>query len=226
MDFVELRSGTSVAGDDIKAYYFQTKNNVDKYVYLMAGAHGDEVEGVYVLDKLFTWLKEEADINTPLVIVPILNVDGYRNGTRTNAGGVDLNRNFPSKSWSQEYQDEKYNSGPSPLSEPENKFLDKLFQKFPPKLIISFHSWKPMLNYNGECKEVAEYLHQFNHYEVCEEIEGHLCPGSLGDYAPEKYQCPVLTFECPLLKDELTLKDIWSENEEALKNLMQSEMLK
>lgn len=226
MDFIDLKSGTSVAGDPIEAFYSKATKKNEKYIYLMAGIHGDEVEGVFVLNQLIEWLKEEGDIELPLVVIPILNVDGYRNGTRTNANGVDLNRNLPSTTWSPDYSDDKYNSGPNPLSEPENIFLDKLFQKFPPKLILSFHSWTPMLNYDGDCKDIADYIARFNSYNVCEKIEGHFTPGSLGDYAPEKYDTAVLTFECPALENDLSLKSIWSENEEALTQLMCSELIK
>jgi len=223
MNLIDLKSGFSNEGDEIKAFRSEFKSS--KYIYLMAGTHGDEVEGVYVLNQLIEWLKEEEGIELPLICIPVLNVDGYRAGTRVNAHGVDLNRNFPSKSWSAEAKKPKYNPGKAPLSEPENKFLEKLFSKFLPSLIITFHSWKPMINYNGDCKEIAELLERYNSYPVCDEIEDHPTPGSLGEYAPEKYNCPVLTFECPVLSEETSLKDIWEENEVGLKTLLKSEII-
>ena len=192
----------------------------------MAGVHGDEVEGVYCLQQLFKWLQEEDDIELPIIVVPILNIDGYRAGTRTNAHGVDLNRNLPAESWESTERAKKYHPGPKALSEPENKFLDRLFAKYPPKLILSFHSWKPMINYNGNCQQVAELLEKYNSYPVHAEIEGHPTPGSLGDYAPEKFNCPVLTFECPEISDDKSLKDIWEENREGLETLLKSDLVK
>lgn len=224
MDFIELKSGTSVEGDEIKAYKSEVKGA--KYLYLMAGTHGDEVEGVYVLQHLFEWLKSEDDINLPIIVIPILNIDGYRAGTRVNSHGVDLNRNYNSKSWVPDARADKYFPGTAPLSEPENQYLIKLFEKYPPKLIISLHSWKPFINYNGDCKDVAELLETFNSYPICDDIEGHPTPGSLGELGPEVYQAPVLTFECPVLSEGLTLKDIWEENQAGLQTLLKSEMLK
>ena len=191
----------------------------------MAGTHGDEVEGVYVLQELFDWLKEDEDVNLPLIVLPILNVDGYRASSRVNAHGVDLNRNFPSSNWTKEAREKKYFPGEKALSEPENQFLDKLFQKHPPRFILSFHSWKPMLNYNGDCENVAKFLEGYNSYPVHSEIEGHPTPGSLGEYGPEKYQTPVLTFECPLLSEEVSLRKIWEENKQGLQDLLKSDLL-
>ena len=223
MNFLQLKSGITVEGDEIPTY--KSEDKAAKYVYLIAGVHGDEVEGVYVLNQLFKWLKEEDDLTLPSVVIPILNIDGYRTGTRTNAHGVDLNRNLAASSWEETARKKKYNPGQKPMSEPENLYLDKLFQKFPPKIILTFHSWKPLLNYNGDCHEVASFLEKHNSYPVCDSIDDHPTPGSLGEYAVEKYNCPVLTFECPLLNEEVTLKNIWDENATGLKALLQSNLL-
>lgn len=217
MIFSHLSSGKSVEGMEIEAY--KTDVNSEKYIYLIAGTHGDEVEGVCVLKNLFDWLKTDHTLKElPIVVVPILNTDGYRAATRVNAHGVDLNRNYPTSDWTTEVKKEKYNPGPSALSEPENIYLLKLFKKFKPGFVFSFHTWKKMINYNGDAKEIAYFLNSYNDYEVSEDI-GYSTPGSLGTFLPEKYNCPVITFECPEISDELSLNDIWKKNEEGLKNL-------
>jgi len=222
--FNKLTSGHSIQGNEIKA--FKTQGKSSKYIYLIGGTHGDEVEGVYVLSQLFDWLKnfhEVKDVAT--VVIPILNPDGYQAGNRVNAHGVDLNRNYPSSDWSAEYKKDKYNPGINPLSEPENLFLEKLFQHFKPGIILSFHSWKRVINYNGDnSQDVAIAISKFNKYNISEEI-GYATPGSLGTYAPEKYDCGVITFECPIFSETLTLKSIWDENEKSLKSLFLDEIL-
>lgn len=225
MNFIEIKSGESVAGDEIIAY--RSENKAQKYIYLLAGVHGDEVEGVYVLDQLTNWLKETEELDLPLIIIPNLNVDGYRAGTRTNAHAVDLNRNFPTSTWKKGYKEKRYFPGHEALSEPENKYLLKLFAKFPPKFIFTFHSWKPMVNYNGDCKTIAETISKINNYPlVAEDIEGHPTPGSLGDYANEELKVPVLTLECPVIDDEKSLKEIWLENQDALVSALKLNELK
>jgi murein peptide amidase A len=224
MIFSELASGTSLEGLEIPV--FKTDIKAPKYLYLIGGVHGDEVEGVYVLKELFSWLKLEHTLkDLPMIVIPILNVDGYRTQTRVNAHCVDLNRNLSTQDWSAEFKQAKYNPGPKPLSEPENQFLVKLFDKYRPGLIISFHTWKPILNFNGDCLDVAEFIHQFNSYEMLGDI-GYPTPGSLGTFAGEKYQSPVLTYECPELKTHhQSLKEIWKENEEGLKNFFKTDLV-
>jgi protein MpaA len=223
MIFTQLSSGSSVEANEILSYKTDVDSN--KYLYLMAGTHGDEVEGVFVLQKLFEWLKEEHALkDLPIVVLPILNPDGYRAQTRVNSHAVDLNRNYPTKNWDPTFKKAKHNPGSHALSEPENVYLEKLFSKYKPGLILTFHSWKPILNFNSDCEDVADYLASFNGYPIAGDI-GYPTPGSLGTYGPEKYNSPVLTFECPVLKGELTLKDIWDQNEKGLKSFIQSDLL-
>ncbi len=224
MIFSEIESGKSLEGHDIPV--FKTEIKASKYLYLIGGVHGDEVEGVYVLKELFQWLKNEHSLkDLPMIVLPILNVDGYRSNSRVNAHLVDLNRNLPTKDWSTVHAKPRYNPGPKALSEPENQFLVKLLDKYKPGIIISFHTWKPILNYNGDCKDIAEYLSGFNNYEIASDI-GYPTPGSLGTFGVEKYKSGVLTFECPeLRKHKETLKEIWVENEKGLKGLFQSDLI-
>jgi len=217
MHFIKLKSGTSVEGSEITA--FKTEAREKKYIYLMAGVHGDEVEGIYVLKKLFAEIQNFESVDLPLIVLPILNVDGHRASTRLNSHGVDLNRNCPAKSWSDKVSESQYHPGSAPGSEPENKFLFKLMDKFKPAIILSFHSWKPVINYNGDCDDVANAISQINNYATVADI-GYPTPGSLGDFGPEKYDSPVITFECPLLSETHGLEKIWLENKEALTSLL------
>ena len=224
MIFSAIDKGTSAEGYEIPV--FKTDIKSSKYLYLIGGVHGDEVEGVYVLKELFQWLKLEHSIeDMPIIVIPILNVDGYRAQSRVNAHAVDLNRNLPTKDWSTAHSQPRYNPGSKPLSEPENQFLVKLLDKYKPGLIISFHTWKPILNYNGDCQDVAEFMAKFNEYEISSDI-GYPTPGSLGTFAVEKYEAAVLTFECPELKKHReSLKEIWIENEKGLKALFTTDLL-
>lgn len=222
MKFLDIPSGRTVAGEKILA--FKTKQESNKYIYLMAGVHGDEPEGIYVLDKLFTWLKKQIHFELPLIVIPIVNVDGFKKNTRVNHHGVDLNRNLPTEDWSAKFSEAKYNPGSAPLSEPENQYINSLFLKYKPGFVLSFHSWKPILNYNGDCRDVAQFIANFNQYPIDDDI-GYPTPGSLGTYGPKNLGASVLTFECPPIKEK-SMEAIWRENEEALTLLMQSELIR
>ncbi len=223
MKFIELPSGTSVLENKISA--FKSEKNGPTYNYILGAVHGDEVEGAHLTAKIFEWLKEQNEVDLPAVIIPILNVDGFKNKTRVNGNGVDLNRNLPSAFWKPEYTEAKYFPGIAPLSEPENIFLVELFKLYPPRFILSFHSWYPVLNYNGACREIAEFLASFNKYDIAADFEDHPTPGSLGEFGPQTYKCPVLTFECPLLSETITLDKIWDDNKEGLTKLFTTKII-
>ncbi len=223
MKFIKLPSHESVKGNEIIAY--KTEQKSEKYTYILGAVHGDEVEGAHLAKKLFEWLQVQEEIDLPTIVIPIVNIDGFLANSRVNGNGVDLNRNLPSKFWKPEATEAKYFPGKEPLSEPENKFLVELFEKYPPRFILSFHSWYPVLNYNGACKEIADFLAKYNNYEIAADFEDHPTPGSLGEFGPQAYNCPVLTFECPLLSETVSLEKIWNDNQEGLTKLFTTQVI-
>ena len=50
MNFIDLESGLSVQKEIINAY--RSDKDAKEWIYLLAGTHGDEPEGVYIINKM------------------------------------------------------------------------------------------------------------------------------------------------------------------------------
>jgi murein peptide amidase A len=98
--------------------------------------HGSEPAGLAVIRDLRT-MPLPAGVH--LWLVPTINPDGLAAGTRQNAHGGDLNRNWPvrwkhnGKPWDGTY------SGPRPMSEPENRAMRAFILRVKPALTIWYH---------------------------------------------------------------------------------------
>jgi murein peptide amidase A len=98
--------------------------------------HGNECAGMAVIRAL---RRRTPPRHADLWLVPSLNPDGRAAGTRQNARGVDLNRNF-SAGWSRHgAPGSTYYSGPRPFSEPETRTARRLIGAIRPKVTIWYH---------------------------------------------------------------------------------------
>jgi protein MpaA len=105
-------------------------------VLVVGCIHGNEPAGISIAEFLETLpLPPEAD----LWIVEDANPDGVAAGTRMNADGVDLNRNFPWRWQRRGSPGDPHYSGPRPLSEPESRGLAGLIARLRPTVTIWYH---------------------------------------------------------------------------------------
>lgn len=187
-------------------------------ILLIGGIHGDEFSASSIV---FQWMQRLAnDRFQPFYwrVVPLLDPDGLLRvpATRTNASGVDLNRNFPTPGWSETalpYWERQANSdprrypGPAPLSEPETRWLARHIERFRPQAIISVHAPYGVLDYDGPHDPPQNLgflrLHLLGTY-----------PGSLGNYAGMYLGVPVITLELPhagLMPPPSQVGKIWTD---------------
>lgn len=183
--------GKSARGMSIPAYVFGTTG---PKVLILGGVHGNESEGVAASWALLQSFQSHFDLKLQITLVPQFNMDGVITLSRLNGNGVDLNRNLPTKDWNPKAFDPKYPPGPKALSETENQALVKFLDDERPKFVLSLHSWKPLLNVNGDCMAEASEIHNHTGYVIQEEI-GYPTPGCLGTYAGLERGMPTLTYE-------------------------------
>jgi murein peptide amidase A len=131
--------GHSVQGRPIPAVE-HAGANARTAVLVVGAVHGNEPAGIAVASAL-----EHATppAGVALWIVPDLDPDGVAAGTRQNAHGVDLNRNFPT-GWAPQTGD--FDSGPKPLSEPESRFAYRLILRIRPAVSIWFHQHENLVD--------------------------------------------------------------------------------
>ncbi len=187
--------GKSVSGVPLLRYDWSIDSKCRHRLLILAGTHGNEVEGVVAAEALMAKLLEKNPFQIAISVVPNLNPDGVYHLTRVNLNGVDLNRNMPTKDWNPKTLDPKYPPGIAPGSEPETKALVRLLDSFKPTMIFSLHSFSNfMLNTNGDCEAVAKAIQKVCGYKIEASI-GYPTPGSLGTYCGIEGSTPCLTYE-------------------------------
>lgn len=194
---VELKINTQKGNEIFLLKREPKETDYDKTVLVIGVFHGDEPDGEYLINR---YLSEKNETKNRLLFIPCLNPDGLANGTRTNANGVDLNRNFPAQNWELGEKNE-YFGGDSPASEQETKFLIYVIDKYKPDLIITLHEPYQVVNYDGPAKDIAQKISEITGYKTEESI-GYPTPGSFGTYCGIEKKIPTITLELPEKSDK------------------------
>lgn len=168
-----------------------------KKILVISLIHGDEKQAGelarFWLERLST-----LEARNSWRIIPVANPDGVKNNTRTNANGVDLNRNFPTADWGNDavkYWEKDARKSPRKFpgktsgSEIESKCYLKHLEEYKPDFVISIHGPLHVLDFDGP------KLAQKPKYEYLPWKSLGNYPGSLGRYLWVERNIPVLTTE-------------------------------
>ena len=110
-------------------------------VLVVGCIHGTERAGLAVTRALRRAPAPPAGVQ--VLVVDAINPDGCARGTRGNAHGVDLNRNFP---WGWRAQSGIYASGPRSGSEPETRAAMAIILRERPRATIWFHQHMDLID--------------------------------------------------------------------------------
>ncbi len=170
-------------------------------ILVMGSIHGDESLSTVLLSESMRSLKPEL-IKVDIILAA--NPDGVLAGTRCNANGVDLNRNYPAANWSPDPvyyrnkpdgpQNIALSPGASPGSEPETQAIIDLLQSLKPKLIVSIHGFLGCMD-DPQSSEIARDMARRTKMEMVSDV-GYATPGSFGSWCAEQ-QIPIITYELP-----------------------------
>jgi len=139
-DLAEMfNAGLSIFGRPLWAIRITGPGDDKPGIMYHGGQHGNEVMGTcvvaYMAEFLLTRYDSDPDVRTLVddvewFLLPIMNPDGYEAGTRSNANGADLNRNWGGPG-----------SNPNPFSQPETAAMRDFFLTHPHvRAHIDFHT--------------------------------------------------------------------------------------
>jgi protein MpaA len=137
--------GHSVLGTPITGVQLGDPDS-KRRVAVICCIHGNENAGLAVVQQLED-LPDPAGFD--LFLVEDANPDGVAAGTRDNAHGVDLNRNFPWRWHRHGKPGWAHYSGPKPLSEPESRALAAFLLRVKPQVVIWYHQALGLVDESG-----------------------------------------------------------------------------
>lgn len=199
-------------------YGNESKKENKNVTFIECGVHGDEITPIkfcYDLLEDLRYNPEKIGEDNLVVISPIVTPDAFfrKKPTRTNARGVDINRNFPTKDWersalklwkSRYKSDKRRFPGNKALSEQETIFQVNIIKRYKPKKVISVHAPLTMLDYDGphftqeRGKAAKQLLVTMSDKAGKYKISNYpFFTGSLGNWAGNERDIPTYTLELP-----------------------------
>lgn len=212
--------GESVDGITIQAWWPSTPRPTR---VVWAAIHGEESVTLQAAHHLLRVVHAD---DACAVVVPVLNPDGVLAGTRQNARGVDLNRNFPGPTWApapsptfwststvrtDERRTQLSSPGAQPGSEPETQALMQLVERVEPHITIDFHTpLDCVIAASDAAAEFAEHLAEPAQVRIVRALDAPTL-GDSGSWC-ESMGATAVTYEFELAP----MPAVWSRHGEAL----------
>lgn len=196
------RYGTSVLGLPLEVW----KPSGRCELLIFAAIHGEEPETTWALSRA---LRQLSEVPRHAAVVLAANPDGLIRGTRGNAKGVDLNRNFPTTTWRADPVTSRSTLGdPSDVllspgsragSEPETQALLALIAELTPDVVIALHAPLACID-DANASPLGARLAARTAMPLVRDV-GYATPGSFGTWGQE-HEVPVITYEFPVIANE------------------------
>jgi murein peptide amidase A len=177
---------------------------------VFAAIHGEEPETTWALSRALRQLDAPPE---HAAVVLAANPDGLMRGTRANANGVDLNRNFPTTTWRdapvtsratlEDPSDVLLSPGSHAGSEPETQALLALIAELTPDVVIALHAPLACID-DANGSALGERLAARTDMPLVRDV-GYPTPGSFGTWGLE-HGVPVITYEFPVIATEDTMR--------------------
>ncbi len=178
---------------------------------VFAGIHGEEPETTFALSRALRQLSEPS---AHCAVVLAANPDGLIRGTRGNARGVDLNRNFPTQDWQpdpvahrstlDDPRDVLLSPGSAPASEPETRALIELIGDLVPESVVALHAPLACID-DAKQGPLAHWLARQTGLRLVGDV-GYPTPGSFGTWGAEQ-GIGVVTYEFPLATTDAIVRE-------------------
>jgi protein MpaA len=192
----------------------------DESTLVLGGVHPDELTPINLAFRFANALRNDNGLFAQhrVVVAPLVNPDGFFMfpARRTNANGVDLNRNFATRDWwnsalrwwkQRRNADPRHFPGQAPDTEEGTRFQVDLMGRYKPDKVVSIHAPLGFLDYDGpgdskrknlsdnekKARDLAYVVSRnSNNYRV---LDFEFYPGSLGNFAGNERQVPTVTLE-------------------------------
>ena len=185
----------------------------DCRLLMFAAIHGEEPETTFALSRA---LRQLTVPSSHCAVVLAANPDGLIRGTRGNARGVELNRNFPARDWQpdpvphrstlEDPRDVLLSPGPNPGSEPETQALIGLIDELKPETVIALHAPLACID-DPKSSPLGQWLAKRTGLPLVADV-GYPTPGSFGSWGADQ-GLAVITYEFPLANtDELVRQHV------------------
>ncbi|OFZ46907.1 MAG: hypothetical protein A2381_03665 [Bdellovibrionales bacterium RIFOXYB1_FULL_37_110] len=222
MDFVESIIGRTLLGNPIAASFSQNFYN-DKWLYLIAGIHGDEIEGIYLLKELLPWLKDSIKLTIPCILIQNIDVDGYLFPLNKTENEATINNLFPTSSFRILEINNRFASNKQ--LRPEIITLIELFTNHPPQMLINFRTAKhnaKVISVGESGLSLASYISKSLNYPMV--ADNNPTPRTMEAFVYDFFLCPVVGVRLPHYTEKKTVQSICKDTIDCIKQLLSGQI--